>query len=115
MPENPYRAPQTPSPAGSRFNSIRVAGAIVMTLFGVLTGFLAAHHLRLLFSGPGPARDIAAYGFPSFTLAAIGGLLSAVALARGQMKLATAGFVFFLLGSGGWFLFLYAVMAGWFH
>jgi hypothetical protein len=115
MSDNPYHAPQTPQPDGTRFELIRVSIALVLLAFGLLTGIGAARHFLSLFSGPGPGREIGAFGFPAFGTATAGFVTSAIGIARSRAKLAAAGVALILLGIGGWYLFLYAVMAGWFQ
>jgi hypothetical protein len=113
--DNPYRAPQTDSPVGDRFGFARVAVAVLIAAFGVLPAIAAVRHFLALFSGPGPGRDIAAFGFPAFAAVAVGCFTGALGIARGGWKLLATGTVLFVLGFGGWNLFLYAVMAGWFQ
>jgi hypothetical protein len=114
MPDNPYAAPQAPPRAGKRSEGIRLLVALLLLAFGLLTGFGAARHFILLFSGPGPGREIAAFGFPAFAAAAVGFTTTAIAIARRRLRLAVAGAALVFIGIGGWYLFLYAVTAGWF-
>jgi hypothetical protein len=115
MPDNPYAAPQAPPRNRQRFEWIRLLVAVVLLAFGLLIGFGAARHFILLFSGPGPGREIAAFGFPAIATAAAGFMTSAIAVARGRSWLAAAGAAIVFVGIGGWYLFLYAVTAGWFQ
>jgi hypothetical protein len=114
MAENPYSAPEAVSPAERPFQWIRVTVAASVAYFGVLTGIGAARHFLALFSGPGPDRDVAAFAFPLFAIAAVGCVIGALGVARRRTKLTITGISLFTLGVGGWYLFLYAVTARWF-
>jgi hypothetical protein len=82
--------PETASPANARFGAVRIAVAILVTAIGILTGIVAARHFLSLFSGPGPVRDVAAFGFPTSATAAIGCVSCALGIARGRKATAIA-------------------------
>ena len=113
MAENPYRAPETTSAGNRRSQPIRVAAATLMGLLGLYSGFAAVHQSLQLFEEPGPSRNLAMYLVPAAATAAIGALVCAAGIAGGRRKRAILGFLVFLAGVGGWWLYLFGNVSGW--
>ncbi len=115
MDENPYQAPAAAAPVGKQWVLVRLIVAALFAGLGIATGALAVHQAGLLLGRPGPQREVAMYGFPAFTIASVGCFLLAIGIASRKRRVSWIGAILFVAGIGGWFLFLYALSAGWFQ
>jgi hypothetical protein len=115
MDENPYKAPEAAVLAGKQWVVVRVIAAALIAALGVTAGVAAVEMAGLFLRERGAARDIAMYGFPAFTTAAIGGFVLAYGIASARKRAIWIGAILFVAGIGGWILFLYAANAGWFQ
>jgi hypothetical protein len=113
MDENPYCPPTTVSDGNRGSRWIALAVAMLMAVAGLYMAFGVAYWGLQAVKETGFIRNFAIYQLPAYATAATGCLLASAGIARGQKRMTAVGGLLFVVGVGGWCLYMVGNVAGW--